>query len=374
MFVKTGVLSILIFVLFFNFSGVFPVYELFQRLVVFLAFLFLFKERTKSEILALIALVCYLCILNIEWLALNKEEGSYVSSFIYVVPCFLVYFLLCKDVFFRRGFYVKLIYFVAFFMVFEAFVRYAFPETFVSEQQLEMSRHFLSKYTDHGVSSFIFYRYKLSSISFFDSNYVGIFCFYCLVLLMYLDNEKKHVFLCVVLFTLILLSLSRASIVMSVISLSILLFWNSSVWKKCLIIFVVLSLLPIVLLPYIDLLISDSSFLSKISIMFSISHLIEFDTYYQLFGFGFPYGGYIYSHSEGAYAHSLYAIVLGQLGIIGLLAYLFSLLLCYISSQSKIYTFTIILFSLGVGVSLINPWSPFLFCCLALVSNKRNLY
>src|SRR5690606_3785470 len=103
-----------------------------------------------------------------------------------------------------------------------------------------------------------------------------------------------------------------------------------------------------------SILIQDSSFNTKINIFYSLNTIAEHGLINILFGYGVEAGGFIYSYKEGAYAHALIPLLIGQFGLIGLIAY-FSFLI-YLSFKVGFYGWLLSFAIFVSGLSLSDPW------------------
>ena len=110
----------------------------------------------------------------------------------------------------------------------------------------------------------------------------------------------------------------------------------------------------------IELVSSDGSGVSKILIFESvIKNFYKISSFEFLFGYGINQGNYIYSFYEGEYSHLLLTMLLGQVGLIGLIAYMFFFLMMILKSNNEV-TIVFIPFFI-VGLSYLHPFLESVF-------------
>lgn len=371
--IESIILIFIFSILMLNFGGIFPQYELFQRITIinlFFIYLFIYKIKFESYLIPCITIVI-LSLFNILWLADNALTG--VSAFFYILPCILSY------LFFRHvslteqniEIVISIMYLSVVLMSVECFLRFFYPDLILTDGQREMSQHFMQKYEDYNVTSFLFYIYKLSSISFFDSNYVGIFLFYMWLLNDLINYKKSRLFLSCVIYLLILLSLSRASILMSTFCILLINFYKNGKQFKLFLIACTICLSPFIFAKVLNYILTDSSFGTKLLIFSDLVSFFDKPLFNQMIGYGFPLGGYIYSYDPGIiFAHSLYPLLLGQIGFLGFVIYNMLLLFLVVKYKS-LHVFSVVIFMLVVGFSLINPWDPIVFGLLGIFVNWK---
>lgn len=208
----------------------------------------------------------------------------------------------------------------------------------------------------------LFYAYKLSSIMFKDSNFVGT---YGLIVFFYYYYLKKKKYLksnipLIILFLLILLTLSRSAIITVPFTMIILYFLTLKI--KIYHIFIgVFSLIlgVLIVLPNIA---EDGSFLSKFHILeLTWEHLGKSSFIQFLLGVGFANTvEYI-----GIGAHNILVTHLMESGLIGLLFFL--TVNFFLVKATKKYSLFITIPLFISGMSLAGHALSFYYACLALI-------
>lgn len=205
-----------------------------------------------------------------------------------------------------------------------------------------------------------FYAYKFSSVMFFDSNFVGIFLLPVLILnLFYMEISRRLIFkiLIFVILFLIFLTFSRSAIMTATIVMYIYFMYMLVRWNKYFFfisLFLSFFIFSIGLFFLYTTLTEDGSLNTKIGIFSSLNTISEHGLISILFGYGVEAGGTIYSYKEGAYAHALIPLLLGQFGLIGLTAY-FSFLI-YLCFKIGFYGWLLFFAIFVSGLSLADPW------------------
>ncbi|QLK45121.1 hypothetical protein DR996_07230 [Vibrio owensii] len=222
-----------------------------------------------------------------------------------------------------------------------------------------------------------FYSFKFASFMAHDSNYIG---FSLIPIIIILHEVKRFlestIFYSIVNLTLVALlfsTISRAAM----ITLAFILFFyflrayiNRYRWPF-LIIASFVSLLALFPIVHTVLNVEDESFQTKIEILESITKISDQTLSVMLLGAGNVVGPYLYSYTEGGYAHLLLPIILGMIGVLGLFAYLYFWLLSLM--KFRFYGVYIFLAFLMLGMSLADPWEPlYIFAlCVSVVINKE---
>ena len=246
-----------------------------------------------------------------------------------------------------------------FYLFFEWLIRYgnAFYNFFVSKNILSL---YLSL--------------KTESFAYSDANFLGLSILFvsCLTFYLYSITKQKKIkkyFILLVFFG--FCSMSRS------VMISFLAIFYLDILKKCLIkrkyallIFLVI-ILPFVLFNFYNLLLNDASFRSKISIFEGLKRMDSYNLNNKLLGFGYGKGEYAYSYIKDGFGHLHIALILGQIGILGLL--LFSLWLIHLDINSLNKNFLIIFVSILSGFSLSFYDSSFFMICaiITVLENKR---
>lgn len=208
----------------------------------------------------------------------------------------------------------------------------------------------------------LFYAYKLSSIMFKDSNFVGT---YGLVVFFYYYYLKKKKYLksnipLIILFLLILLTLSRSAIITVPFTMVILYFLTLKIKIYHIFIGVFSLILGVfVVLPNIA---EDGSFLSKFNILeLTWEHLGKSSFIQFLLGVGFAN---TYKHI-GIGAHNILVTHLIESGLIGLLFFL--MVNFFLVKATKKYSLFITIPLFISGMSLAGHALSFYYACLALI-------
>lgn len=208
----------------------------------------------------------------------------------------------------------------------------------------------------------LFYAYKFSSIMFKDSNFVGT---YGLVAFFYYYYLKKNRYVksnipLIILFLLILLTLSRSAIITVPFTIVILYFLTLKIRLYHIFIGVfILILIFTIVFPQIA---NDGSFLSKFNILeLTWLHLQKCSLFEFFLGVGF---GNTFKHI-GIGAHNLFVTHLIESGVIGLLFFL-SVNFSLIKHTRKNSLFLTIPLFIS-GMSLAGHAISFYYACLALI-------
>jgi hypothetical protein len=235
-------------------------------------------------------------------------------------------------------------------VVFEAYYRLSNPK-FILESGFD--------YRDK--EDILFYAYKLNSIMYQDSNFVGIFLVALFFFAFYLWKEHliKLKIEMILLFFLIILTISRAAIVSTIFFLLFFYLWyKSSKFTKLMVFIISIILLVIAFI----LLGSDSSFQSKFHILnlfldfIKTSNIIDF-----LFGIGF---GNTVSYL-GIGAHNFIVAHFVESGLIGFLLLVTFYTSIIFISKNKILI--VLLPFLLTGMSLAGHAIPYLYTIFVLI-------
>lgn len=200
-----------------------------------------------------------------------------------------------------------------------------------------------------------FYSFKFASIMFGDSNFIPLFLMPLFVLFLIKKNKDKYDFIILFLISFfVVFSFSRAGIASLIVVVVVVSYLSTkktvnlvfkSIFYFIVCLFVFISVYSIVL--------HDASFITKIKIFDDLSTVFNKSITVALFGFGPGVGGFEYSYEVGLYAHTLLAILLGEVGIIGIIIYLSIYLFIVLKNKYNI-VFMIPLFTLGL--SYYEPW------------------
>ena len=252
------------------------------------------------------------------------------------------------------------------FLFIESFIRFFYGHNFIS-----LDRTFLQFSDASGFVEGGFYRFKLGSLFFLDSNFAALHAFMLLLLLLYCRVRRSSSSLMVIaLLLLIILTFSRTVIICS---LAFVLFSYSEPIKRLTLErffyrifslgFVFLSVLYLMYLFW-NL---DFSLFSK---FIAFSALLDPSSNTSLlgdyFGYGFDSGNFKFGASSSLSAHALVPSLLGRIGIIGASVWFFASCVC-LSSFKRIEIYVILVFFI-LGLSLFDPFEPFFFFCCGLAS------
>lgn len=250
----------------------------------------------------------------------------------------------------------------------ETSLRYLVPTLDLNSESAD---YLLKIYTGSqaGLSFETFYFFKMSSIMFFDSNYVGAFLLVFLALHHFSDYSSpfRKRLISIVLLTLIFFTLSRSAILVSFLWVAFNT-WNTKAFVPKWI-FAILCLMGALVSVFLFLgegSISDGSFLTKLQILDGLSNFFSQNLSVALFGLGYEVGGYLYSYMAGGYAHIHLAILLGELGLVGTLVYCGYWYFIGMQSGSRVLFIFIPFFI--IGFSLADPWEMGYFWASALIS------
>ncbi|QLR72576.1 hypothetical protein HV337_08460 [Citrobacter freundii] len=220
-----------------------------------------------------------------------------------------------------------------------------------------------------------FYIYKYGSIMYLDSNYVALHILLIIGLLLNISCKYKSVLLLSSIILLIL-TFSRSAYIGFISIVTLYYFIRVHKTTKMALVYIV-----IVMMIFLGIwinhstmndFITDESFSSKIIIFSSLEKIASIDLINLLFGSGFDIGGYIFSYKDGGYAHAFIPLVLGELGVVGLIAMCSVLLLIMIKLRSA--SLYILAPYMICGFSLIYPYDSMyilVFTSLLVVKSKH---
>ncbi|WP_199438216.1 hypothetical protein [Vibrio owensii] len=214
-----------------------------------------------------------------------------------------------------------------------------------------------------------FYKYKLGSPFFQDSNFAGLFSLATLILVMELSRyTKTFIKLKYALLTLIIvITLSRALYVSVLVMLLYVKFLDDIAFRK-LIIYLIISLFIsyISIFAILTIFQHDHSFMTKFKVWGDLyNKSFEIDVFSLLFGHGFDIGKYIFSYNQGSSSHSMIPQLIGEIGLIGTIAYIILLYIYLRRANYGALYFSIILL---IGFSLFDPWEPMYFLVIGLIT------
>jgi hypothetical protein len=351
------------------------------RIVIFILFIviiytFLFKSKfflTGFDILFILFFLFYFSIVHFLWMPYLKDTIQLVKNlvhFVYILSGFYLTLFLVKNINIKQfNLFLKVMIFLVIIVVsIETYLRFFFPTLDLNSENLD---YLISIYkgSQEGFSFDNFYFFKMSSIMFFDSNYVGAFLliFLCLNYFVRYDFTTTKYISFILIISLILFTLSRAAI-FTMIILVILYFMLNFSRKIILLSFLFSTLVSLVFLISINFsfFIQDGSLLTKFGILNSLENFFLQDIKIALFGIGYEIGGYLYSYTKEGYAHVHLAILLGEIGLIGIVAYLIYLFVIFQHIGNRVLI--IFIPFLIVGFSLADPWEIGYFWSCGLLS------
>ncbi|CAH6799242.1 membrane hypothetical protein [Vibrio chagasii] len=217
-----------------------------------------------------------------------------------------------------------------------------------------------------------FYKYKLGSPFFQDSNFVGLFSLATLILVIEISQyTRKFIKLKYILLSLVLiLTLSRALYVSVLIMLLYMKILNNVDFRR-LVIYLVLSffICSVFVFSILTVFENDHSFITKFNVWSDLyNKSFEINSFIFLFGHGFDFGKYIFSYNQGSSSHSMVPQLVGEIGLIGTIVYITSLyLFLRDANYGTLYFFIILL----VGFSLFDPWEPMYFLVIGLITGIK---
>lgn len=336
-----------------------PIY-IFSIIGIYLFFILIIENYSfKFDITVVFASIFFLY-LFISQLFLSPIVSTYINEIFSVFIFIVVYFLINKSetskiIYFSE----KLIFFSIPLLIYEALYRIIHPVMFVDFVKL-------------GRKELQFYYYKMNSIMYLDSNFVGLYIISLYFYLLYLKGitNKKYTVTTIILIFLTLLTISRASIIVLFV-FSFLYSFKKYIlkYKK------MLSLLFLICLIYLynvikEISIIDDSFSSKFYIIKrTLEYLSDID-YYNLF-FGVGCGNTVKVLGIGAHNFLVtYLIENGIFGIFLLFSFWFHIL-----KKTK-YKAGIIMFPfITNGFSLTTTAIPYLyimFASITVIESRRN--
>jgi hypothetical protein len=217
---------------------------------------------------------------------------------------------------------------------------------------------------------FAFYNYKLNGIMFMDSNFSGFFAMINFAFLLYLRDYKiisfsrKHLFFQ---FLLVILNLSRAAIIASLILIFYLLFKKQKMAIRITVFITFIIALNILL----SIIIFDPSFLSKIDIFTkTIEYLKNASGKQLVFGNGFGSS----KSFLGIDAHNFISFLLIEMGLVSLLLFLL-LFFCIYFVTRKSFVYILIPYSIA-GLSMTPGAIPYFYAVAGMmyIFRKKGFY
>jgi hypothetical protein len=331
--------------------GLSPIY--FFSFLGFMLFLAFFKNSLKITLSEKLSVTTFLYFL-ITNIFLNFDPSALIG----LLLSFAVYFVVSNTITNLNttpnyNKVINLFFFVTLpLLIAETIIRYAYPIGI--DQFVEMGRE-----------DIIFYIFKFNSIMFPDSNFTAILILCIISSFFYLksiNSENKNRLIFIILYVLLILTLSRAAI-LSGILLLLLFKFRDVIYKFRKFILFFSPIFLLVIISYITL-IEDDSIKVKFQ-LFDNAKLIlkDINSIDLLFGVGLGNGQILF----GKGTHNLILTYLFEGGVIGLL--LFFTFMSHLLFKTK-YKLGIIIFPfLLAGMSFSSTSIPFLFAILALFSN-----
>ncbi len=245
----------------------------------------------------------------------------------------------------------KLVYFSIPLLIYEAYYRITNPIFFVD---------FAAK----GREDLFFYYFKVNSIMYQDSNFVGLFILSLIFFLLYIKEitKKKYYILISILVVLIFVTLSRSSIISFL--LGILFFrLRHIIYRYRIISFIAFSLIiSMLFLVFLNYRYIDDSFSTKFYILErTLEYINKTDITGILFGVGF---GNAYSVLDIG-AHNFFVCYLVESGLIGLVMVL--ILWTQILLKTRFKAGVVIFPFLLNGMSLTTGAIPYLYCMFSVI-------
>lgn len=217
-----------------------------------------------------------------------------------------------------------------------------------------------------------FYIFKYGSIMYLDSNYVALHILVIMLLSETFSNRRVRTVIFLYSLVLLILTFSRSAYIGA-----FLFYFSSYIYYKklpvktiVLFFFGVATLYLIYYFSHNSFSTNDISLSSKFEIFKSLALISTYEPLVVLFGIGFEVGGYLYSFREGAYAHALLTLLLGEVGVIGCIIY--GLTFTYLISFNSREINGILLTMLICGMSLVYPWdSIYIYSIFILLFKTR---
>lgn len=246
----------------------------------------------------------------------------------------------------------KMVYFSIPLLIYEAYYRISNPIMLVD-------------FAEKGRENLLFQYYKVNSVMYLDSNFVGIFLISLYFFLLSLSNynSKKYIVSLIALSVLTILTLSRASIA-SLIIFTLIYPMRHTIYKHKVIVFLLVSALVIIAMIVLNTISNDidDSLASKFYIFDQTINFIEStDTMNTFFGVGF--GNAVDVLDIGA--HNFFITYIVESGIFGLAC--ITLLWVTILFKSSFRAGIVMFPFLADGMSLAGHAIPYLYAMFAII-------
>jgi len=339
-----------------------PIY-LFIMIGVYLSTIIIFvsnKIKLSKEVFLAIALLFYFLIF--QQIFSIPNISAYVN-FSFSIVVFIVSYIILNKTNSNAIINIseKLIFFSIPLLLCEAYYRITHPVFFVDFAA--MGREYLA-----------FYYFKINSIMYQDSNFVGLFILSLFFFLLYLKQFtfKKYYISFSLLIILIFATISRASI-LSLVLFSFLYIFKQKIYKYKITILIFSILFSFLLFPILlKYKTIDDSFYSKFEIFYrTFEYILNANFVYLLFGVGF--GNAVYVLDIGA--HNFFVTYLVESGVIGLI--LIVIFWSYILYKTKFKAGIVMFPFLFNSMSLTSGAIPYLYAMfaviLALESRRNNI-
>jgi hypothetical protein len=253
----------------------------------------------------------------------------------------------------------KLVLFSIPLLIYEAYYRITHPVFFVD---------FAAK----GEANLDFYYFKVNSIMYQDSNFVGLFILSLIFFLLYLKEftQKKYYLFLMILSILIFTTISRASII-SLILFSMLYLIRHKIYKHRLTVFILSIIIIIILFPILLKYRSiDDSFSTKFGIIDKTILYVQNTDFINLF-FGVGFGNAVDVLDIGA--HNFFVTYLVESGLIGLILVIifWSQILYKTKFKAGIVMFPFLLNGMSVSSGAI-PYLYAMFAVILVLESRRN--
>lgn len=331
------------------------------------------KWVSKAIIFFLSIFLLYFSLAHLFWIDSMESLGPFLRNqfhFVYILAGYFLTQYLAKGLSKKQiQTLVKVVIGLVLTVVsLETSLRYLMPTLDLNSESTD---YLLEIYTgaQQGLSFDTFYFFKMSSIMFFDSNYVGAFLliFFGMHHFVNYESPLRKNLVSVIFLLLIFFTLSRAAIFVTGIWLAFN-FWNSKAFVSKWVFAISCVIASLISLFFLQdsVAFSDGSFITKLQILEGLSVFFDQDLPTALFGLGYEVGGYLYSYMSGGYAHIHLAILLGELGLIGCLVYF--AYWYFIGLQSGVRVLYIFIPFFIVGLSLADPWEIGYFWASAMIA------
>lgn len=331
--------------------------HIFYILSILYAFAVLFNAPQKRIYFP--ALVLFFISLLSIFLILNSDLSITVNFFISLSsPLIVSIFFYKKTISENKINFIFLVYSILF--ITDGIFRILNPETSNIE-----------KLESLGIA---FQIYKVNSIMYSDSNYVGLEALFLFSIYLYiqrfLSKESKIRKVISILFLIsILLTFSRSSIFCAILAILFTLLQGNKT-TKCLLILILILTAPILTIFIYNYFMSDISFNSKFHILNSAFLYLERASFDEII-MGYGLGNSVLHLGIGA--HNLFLTFLLESGLLFFLVFLIFLifLIKKLGINSFIVLVPFLLSSLSLGTTAIPYFYSFIFLCIFL--NDKNL-